>query len=63
MWSVFISRTCASSETESEAGDYMDQQYDDLNSKMNLVTDPTGFLRMVNRNNTFNRYSLLQGGW
>ncbi|KAM4050797.1 tetratricopeptide repeat protein 28 isoform 2-T2 [Anomaloglossus baeobatrachus] len=51
----YYTRTCASSETESEAGDYMDQQYDDLNNKMNSVTDPTGFLRMVNRNNTFNR--------
>ncbi|KAM5193806.1 tetratricopeptide repeat protein 28 [Mantella aurantiaca] len=51
----YYTRTCASSETESEAGDYMDQQYDDLNNKMNLVTDPTGFLRMVSRNNTFNR--------
>uniref|UniRef100_A0A8C5P7H0 Tetratricopeptide repeat protein 28 n=1 Tax=Leptobrachium leishanense TaxID=445787 RepID=A0A8C5P7H0_9ANUR len=51
----YYSRTCASSETESEAGDYMDQQYDDLNNKMNSVSDPTGFLRMVNRNNTFNR--------
>ncbi|KAG8455770.1 hypothetical protein GDO86_001819 [Hymenochirus boettgeri] len=51
----YYTRTCASSETESEAGDYMDQQYEDLNNKMNTVTDPTGFLRMVNRNNTFNR--------
>eukprot|EP00079_Xenopus_tropicalis_P008757 XP_002932145.2 PREDICTED: tetratricopeptide repeat protein 28 isoform X1 [Xenopus tropicalis] len=51
----YYTRTCASSETESEAGDYMDQQYDDLNNKINSVTDPTGFLRMVSRNNTFNR--------
>ncbi|XP_056385526.1 tetratricopeptide repeat protein 28 isoform X3 [Hyla sarda] len=51
----YYTRTCASSETESEAGDYMDQQYEDLNNKINSVTDPTGFLRMVNRNNTFNR--------
>ncbi|XP_077151231.1 tetratricopeptide repeat protein 28 isoform X1 [Ranitomeya variabilis] len=51
----YYTRTCASSETESEAGDYMDQQYDELNNKMNSVTDPTGFLRMVSRNNTFNR--------
>ncbi|KAK2494473.1 hypothetical protein MC885_010833 [Smutsia gigantea] len=46
---------CASSETESEAGDIMDQQFEEMNSKLNSVTDPTGFLRMVRRNNLFNR--------
>ncbi|XP_011893086.1 PREDICTED: tetratricopeptide repeat protein 28 isoform X4 [Cercocebus atys] len=49
------SRACASSETESEAGDIMDQQFEEMNNKLNSVTDPTGFLRMVRRNNLFNR--------
>ncbi|XP_040859542.1 tetratricopeptide repeat protein 28 [Ochotona curzoniae] len=49
------SRGCASSETESEAGDIMEQQLEEMNSKLNSVTDPTGFLRMVRRNNLFNR--------
>lgn len=48
-------RACASSETESEAGDLMDQQFEEMNNKLNSVTDPTGFLRMVRRNNLFNR--------
>ncbi|XP_048370088.1 tetratricopeptide repeat protein 28 isoform X1 [Sphaerodactylus townsendi] len=48
-------RGCTSSETESEAGDVMDQQYEEANHKLNSVTDPTGFLRMVSRNNLFNR--------
>lgn len=48
-------RACASSETESEAGDIMDQQFEEMNNKLNSVTDPTGFLRMVRRNNLFNR--------
>lgn len=51
----YYSRACASSETESEAGDIMDQQLEEMNSKLNSVTDPTGFLRMVRRNNLFNR--------
>ncbi|KAG5835105.1 hypothetical protein ANANG_G00268590 [Anguilla anguilla] len=46
---------CSSSETESEAGDLLDQQFEELNNKLNSVTDPTGFLRMVSRNNLFNR--------
>ncbi|ELW66501.1 Tetratricopeptide repeat protein 28 [Tupaia chinensis] len=46
---------CASSETESEAGDIMDQQFEEMSNKLNSVTDPTGFLRMVRRNNLFNR--------
>nr|XP_033812169.1 tetratricopeptide repeat protein 28 isoform X2 [Geotrypetes seraphini] len=53
----FYTRACASSETESEAGDLMDQQYEEMNNKLNSVTDPTGFLRMVSRNNLFNRSS------
>ncbi|KAM6155127.1 tetratricopeptide repeat protein 28 isoform 1-T1 [Rhynchocyon petersi] len=51
----YYSRACASSETESEAGDIMDQQFEEMNNKLNSVTDPTGFLRMVSRNNLFNR--------
>lgn len=52
----FPHRACASSETESEAGDIMDQQFEEMNNRLNSVTDPTGFLRMVRRNNLFNRY-------
>ncbi|XP_051973270.1 tetratricopeptide repeat protein 28 isoform X3 [Xyrauchen texanus] len=51
----YYSRMCSSSETESEAGDLLDQQFEELNNKLNSVTDPTGFLRMVSRNNLFNR--------
>ncbi|XP_077895785.1 tetratricopeptide repeat protein 28 isoform X4 [Ictidomys tridecemlineatus] len=51
----YYSRACASSETESEAGDLMDQQFEEMNNKLNSVTDPTGFLRMVRRNNLVNR--------
>lgn len=51
-------RGCSSSETESEAGDLLDQQFEELNNKLNSVTDPTGFLRMVSRNNLFNRYEI-----
>ncbi|XP_035496127.2 tetratricopeptide repeat protein 28-like isoform X1 [Scophthalmus maximus] len=51
----YYSRGCSSSETESEAGDFLDQQFEELNNKLNSVTDPTGFLRMVSRNNLFNR--------
>ncbi|XP_075390881.1 tetratricopeptide repeat protein 28 isoform X3 [Tenrec ecaudatus] len=51
----YYSRACASSETESEAGDIMDQQFEEMNNKLNSVTDPTGFLRMVSRNSLFNR--------
>lgn len=45
----------ASSETESEAGDVMDQPSEEMSSKLNSSNDPTGFLRMVSRNNLFNR--------
>ncbi|XP_039628260.1 tetratricopeptide repeat protein 28 isoform X2 [Polypterus senegalus] len=50
----YYNRACSSSETESEAGDLLDQQFEELNNKLNSVTDPTGFLRMVSRNNLFN---------
>eukprot|EP00069_Balaena_mysticetus_P012941 bmy_07991T0 len=33
----------------------MDQQFEEMNNRLNSVTDPTGFLRMVRRNNLFNR--------
>ncbi|KAM3600414.1 uncharacterized protein V6R79_023063 [Siganus canaliculatus] len=45
----------ASSETASEAGDLLEQQFDELNHKLSSATDPTGYLRMVSRNNLFNR--------
>lgn len=48
-------RACASSETESEAGDIMDQQLEEMNKQLNSVTDPTGFLRMVRHNNLLHR--------
>uniref|UniRef100_A0A3Q1HDD6 Tetratricopeptide repeat protein 28 n=1 Tax=Anabas testudineus TaxID=64144 RepID=A0A3Q1HDD6_ANATE len=49
------SRVCSSSETESEAGDLLEQQFEELNNKLTSGTDPTGYLRMVSRNNLFNR--------
>ncbi|XP_029024988.1 tetratricopeptide repeat protein 28 isoform X2 [Betta splendens] len=49
------SRVCSSSETESEAGDLLEQQFEELNHKLSPATDPTGYLRMVSRNNLFNR--------
>eukprot|EP00062_Callorhinchus_milii_P024076 gi/632983597/ref/XP_007908725.1/ PREDICTED: tetratricopeptide repeat protein 28 [Callorhinchus milii] len=55
--SYYTSRICSNSETESEAGDLLDQQFEEMNNKLNSVTDPTGFLRMVSRNNLFNRSS------
>ncbi|XP_026153474.1 tetratricopeptide repeat protein 28 isoform X2 [Mastacembelus armatus] len=48
------SRLCSSSETESEAGDLLEQQFEELNNKLTSATDPTGYLRMVSRNNLFN---------
>lgn len=45
----------ASSETESEAGDLIDQPPEEMSGKLNSSNDPTGFLRMVSRNNLFNR--------
>ncbi|KAM6902956.1 tetratricopeptide repeat protein 28 [Xenentodon cancila] len=49
------SRGCSSSETESEAGDLLEQQFEELNNKLSSATDPPGYLRMVSRNNLFNR--------
>ncbi|KAM6984897.1 uncharacterized protein FYW47_019205 [Aplochiton taeniatus] len=49
------SRVGSSSETESEAGDLLEQQFEDLNRKFTSATDPTGYVRMVSRNNLFNR--------
>uniref|UniRef100_A0A3Q0SLR9 Tetratricopeptide repeat protein 28 n=1 Tax=Amphilophus citrinellus TaxID=61819 RepID=A0A3Q0SLR9_AMPCI len=49
------SRVCSSSETESEAGDLLEQQFEELNKKLISATDPTGYLHMVSRNNLFNR--------
>nr|XP_046230386.1 tetratricopeptide repeat protein 28 isoform X2 [Scatophagus argus] len=49
------SRVGSSSETESEAGDLLEQQFEELNNKLTSATDPTGYLRMVSRNNLFNR--------
>ncbi|XP_072520589.1 tetratricopeptide repeat protein 28-like [Salminus brasiliensis] len=46
----FYSRGCSGSETGSEAGDLFEQQFEELNNKMN-----SGFLHMVSRNNIFNR--------
>ncbi|XP_061459460.1 tetratricopeptide repeat protein 28 isoform X2 [Rhineura floridana] len=51
----YYTRACASSETESEAGDVVEPQFEEMNNKLNSTTDPTGFLRMVSRNNLFNR--------
>ncbi|XP_008421528.1 tetratricopeptide repeat protein 28 isoform X3 [Poecilia reticulata] len=49
------SRVCSGSETESEAGDLLEQQFEELNNNLASATDPTGYLRMVSRNNRFNR--------
>lgn len=49
------SRVCSSSETESEAGDLMDQRFEGHNSNLTSSADPTGYLRMVSINNQFNR--------
>ncbi|XP_028835131.1 tetratricopeptide repeat protein 28-like isoform X2 [Denticeps clupeoides] len=46
----YYSRGCSGSETESEAGDLLDQQFEELSNNVN-----SGFLRMVSRNNLFNR--------
>ncbi|KAF0046073.1 hypothetical protein F2P81_002602 [Scophthalmus maximus] len=50
-----LPRGCSSSETESEMGDLLEQQFEELNNKLTSATDPTGYLRMVSRNNLFNR--------
>uniref|UniRef100_A0AAV2IU21 Tetratricopeptide repeat protein 28 n=1 Tax=Knipowitschia caucasica TaxID=637954 RepID=A0AAV2IU21_KNICA len=49
------SRVCSNSETESEAGDLMEQQFDEVNNKL-ASADPTGYLRMVFRNHPFNSW-------
>lgn len=49
------------SETESEAGDLLDQQFEELNHKLSSAADPTGYLRMVSRNNLFNRSGFALG--
>ncbi|MEQ2180648.1 hypothetical protein GOODEAATRI_003329 [Goodea atripinnis] len=36
----------SSSETESEAGDLLEQQFEELNNNLTSATDPTGYLRM-----------------
>ncbi|KAK7895485.1 hypothetical protein WMY93_020810 [Mugilogobius chulae] len=46
------SRVGSNSETESEAGDLLEQE---VNNKLSSSTDPTGYLRMVSRNHLFNR--------
>ncbi|XP_036027518.1 tetratricopeptide repeat protein 28 isoform X1 [Onychomys torridus] len=51
----FYSRACASSETESEAGDIMEQQLEEMDKQLNSVTDPTGFLRMLRHKNLMHR--------
>lgn len=64
-----LGRVCSSSETESEAGDLLEQQFEELNNKLTSATDPTGYLRMVSRNNLFNRcevvflFSYASGLW
>nr|XP_028566909.1 LOW QUALITY PROTEIN: tetratricopeptide repeat protein 28 [Podarcis muralis] len=63
----YYMRASASSETESEAGDIMDQQFEEMSHKLDSTSGPTGFLRMVSRNNLFNRScqsmnSLFSGG-
>ncbi|KAJ7987050.1 hypothetical protein DPEC_G00334740 [Dallia pectoralis] len=44
----------SSSETGSEAGDQSEHQFEE---RLTSTTDPTGYLRMVSRNNIFNRSS------
>lgn len=50
---TYYTRQSSNSETESEAGDLLEQQFDELNNK--LSSDPTGYLRMVSRNHLSNR--------
>ena len=52
---ALLPRLGSSSETESEAGDLLEQQFEELNNRLTSATDPTGYLRMVSRNNLFNR--------
>ncbi|XP_077398379.1 tetratricopeptide repeat protein 28 isoform X2 [Vanacampus margaritifer] len=50
-----LSRLNVDSETESEAGDVPERHCDKLKDKMSSDDDPSGYLRMVSRNNIFNR--------
>uniref|UniRef100_A0AAZ3SWY4 Tetratricopeptide repeat protein 28 n=1 Tax=Oncorhynchus tshawytscha TaxID=74940 RepID=A0AAZ3SWY4_ONCTS len=43
-------------ETESEVGDLLEQQFEE---RLSSASDPTGYLRMVSRNNLFNSSSCL----
>ncbi|KAF7648124.1 hypothetical protein LDENG_00161580, partial [Lucifuga dentata] len=52
------SRLCSSSETGSEAGDLLEQQFEDLNNKLTSESDPSGFLRTASRNNLCNSVTL-----
>lgn len=55
---VFFCCVCRVCETESGAGDLQEQQEEDLNQQLSSSTDPTGYLRMVSRNNRLNRFDL-----
>lgn len=63
LFPVSFGRVCSSSETESEAGDLLEQQFEELNNKLTSATDPTGYLRMVSRNNLFNRSEFGLTAW
>ncbi|XP_072310398.1 tetratricopeptide repeat protein 28 isoform X3 [Eucyclogobius newberryi] len=47
---------CSNSETESEAGDLLEQQFEEDSNKLTSSTDPTGYFRMVSRNQLFNSW-------
>lgn len=49
-------RVYANSETESEAGDFLDQEFEEHNSNLTSAADPTGYLRKVSINNHFKRF-------
>ncbi|XP_033845014.1 tetratricopeptide repeat protein 28 [Periophthalmus magnuspinnatus] len=49
------SRMYSNSEIESEAGEVLEQQFEEVNNKLTSSTDPTGYLRMVSRNHLCNR--------
>ncbi|KAJ6656674.1 hypothetical protein lerEdw1_003561 [Lerista edwardsae] len=51
----YCGRACASSETESEAGDLLEQQFEEVQSRLASAADPTGFLRMVSRSSPCSR--------
>ncbi|XP_061732037.1 tetratricopeptide repeat protein 28 isoform X1 [Nerophis ophidion] len=50
-----LDRVHPGSETESEVGDVPDPHFDEPDMKMSPDDDPSGYLRMVSRNNIFNR--------